>query len=297
MWNICPDQLGPLLLITLLSDVPCKQIEIHREWESQRRLCGLLLILRKDVLSLIKSFFFFTCRDVLVANTVSTFRVTQPLLSLPVCSCFRLDGLLKMKMWKLKQQETNIELNEEWTTNMSKPCSLSGLTSLWFTWKRMKCDRRWRSRLMIMLRLVNGGESSLWGFNSTRPKHLCTQVTKPKDLKTTEYNTMTAKERCGGAGCDEKVIFSLIVRPNATFLVLLMSQQRQLLPASDNNHQYLSWVPAAETNPEKLWRPRVENRATTDVYDLKNTKRFNTATARPLNLGLITSNITRLCLM
>lgn len=35
MWNIFPDQLEPLLLITLLSDVPCKQRDRWSERASE----------------------------------------------------------------------------------------------------------------------------------------------------------------------------------------------------------------------------------------------------------------------
>lgn len=45
MWNIFPDQLEPLLLITLLSDVPCKQRDRWSERASAIDLDSKTLLL------------------------------------------------------------------------------------------------------------------------------------------------------------------------------------------------------------------------------------------------------------
>lgn len=53
MWNIFPDQLEPLLLITLLSDVACKQRD---RWSERASDSGCLELIQPQIYSLIASF-------------------------------------------------------------------------------------------------------------------------------------------------------------------------------------------------------------------------------------------------
>lgn len=54
MWNIFPDQLEPLLLITLLSDVACKQRDRWSERASDR---GCVELIQPQIYSLGQVFF------------------------------------------------------------------------------------------------------------------------------------------------------------------------------------------------------------------------------------------------